>query len=508
MSIVPIPNLKSLTRTFQPTLAWAPIWVLLGLIGLCLGIKVGGILRLAFPAGCFLTGLWLYFRYPALYLGFTWWVWFLTPCLRRMVDLQAGWLDPNPIMLAPFLTTLITLFTLMRHFPHMYRRGGLPFLLVILAVGYGLLVGVINWSFIKPSVPLLNWLVPVLFGFHLFANWRHYPLYRRVIQRLFLWGVFVMGSYGIIQYLVAPAWDRLWLMNQDTQVFGIPEPLGIRVFSTMNSTQPFACVMAAGLILLLSDRDRTKFLAAGVGYLSFLLTLARSAWLGWFVSLIFFVPSLKRRLQLRLVLTILVMTILVLPLTAVDPFATVINSRLQSLFNIGHDVSFNARSAGYSQALGMVLNEFIGQGLGGTIISEYLGANDSGILSLLFLLGWFGTLPYLTGLGLLLLSLIRPMEAGDDPFAAAARAIALGTFAQIGLNESMLGVFGMVLWGFLGMALSAQRYYYWQQRYQLLDDAAELGALLNASVICPHPQPFSLGRREREILFPRPLGEG
>ncbi|MCY7320472.1 MAG: hypothetical protein LH660_01375 [Phormidesmis sp. CAN_BIN36] len=24
----------------------------------------------------------------------------------------------------------------------------------------------------------------------------------------------------------------------------------------------------------------------------------------------------------------------------------------------------------------------------------------------------------------------------------------------------------------------------------------------------PHPQPFSLGRREPKILFPRPLGEG
>ena len=33
-------------------------------------------------------------------------------------------------------------------------------------------------------------------------------------------------------------------------------------------------------------------------------------------------------------------------------------------------------------------------------------------------------------------------------------------------------------------------------------------ALLNTSMNCPHPQPFSLGRRELEFLFPLPKSEG
>jgi|GEM_PF-1567026 len=33
-------------------------------------------------------------------------------------------------------------------------------------------------------------------------------------------------------------------------------------------------------------------------------------------------------------------------------------------------------------------------------------------------------------------------------------------------------------------------------------------ALLNPNMNCPHPQPFSLGRREPEALFPLHLGEG
>ena len=36
----------------------------------------------------------------------------------------------------------------------------------------------------------------------------------------------------------------------------------------------------------------------------------------------------------------------------------------------------------------------------------------------------------------------------------------------------------------------------------------EFLSLLNWRMICPHPQPFSLGRREPELLFPLPRGSG
>lgn len=467
MTVQSLPHLKPLPLTLKPVLAWAAILGVIGLVLLGLLVKAGAVVRLVYPLTCFLTAILLYFRYPVLYVGFNWWVWFVTPFVRRVVDLQSGWLDPNPTMLAPFLTILVTAVTCVQCLPKLGSRGGLPFLLAIVAVLYGLVVGLTEQAPLSLILPLLNWLTPILFGFHLFANWRNYPLYRQNTQRVFLWGVLVMGVYGVVQYLVAPAWDRFWLSNQGTEVFGIPEPLGIRVFSTMNSPQPFAYMLAAGLVLLFSGQGGMRFLAAGAGYLSLMLTLARSAWLGWAVSLLLFVPSLKQRLQIRLVLSLVVIAVLVLPLTAIDPFSEVINTRLQSLMNIGNDVSFNARSEGYSQALGLALTEWVGQGLGGGIISDSLGANDSGILTLLFVLGWFGTLPYLGGLVLLLLNATQTIGRGDDPFAAASRAIALGAFVQIGLNESMLGVFGIVLWGFLGLSLAAQRYYWQEQQLSL-----------------------------------------
>ena len=445
---------------FRPALAWVGILGLVLITGLGILAGAGGILRLLFPLGATIVGGLLYVRYPLLYVGFTWWIWFLTPLVRRLIDQQGGWQDPSIVLLAPPLVTLISAITLLRHLPNAHRQEGLPFILCLASIVYGLLIGLIQNSVAGTLVALLNWLPPVLFSFHLFINWQEYLAYRQTIQRSFLWGVLVMGAYGVWQYLTAPDWDRFWLTNAvDTDVFGHPEPLGIRVWSTMNSPQPFAAVMMAGLILLLSNRGSLKFAATGVGYLSFLLTLARSGWLSWLAALLIYFPSLKSHLQVRLLATLMIMALVVVPLVSIEPIASEIAPRLESLSNTQEDGSYQARLDGYNQLLGEALGEGVGRGLGTVVESDRLGSQDSGILTLLFSLGWIGTLPYITGIFLIFFKLFQAAETGLDTFASAARAIAFGIFAQMGLNVAMVGVVGMVLWGFLGIGLAASRYY-------------------------------------------------
>lgn len=463
-------NSSSPTKGFhlallQPALAWIAILGLVFFSALCILVHAGGILRWAFPLGTFAVGVFLYLRYPILYLGFTWWIWFLTPWVRRLVDYQSGWVDPSPVLLAPPLVTLVTFATFVRYLPKSYYQGSLPFILCSVGVFYGFLSGLIQNSNRDALLSLLEWLTPILFGFHLFVNWRDYPSYRQNTQRVFLWGVLVMGTYGICQYLVAPEWDRFWLNNAvlASPTFGTPEPLGIRVWSTMNSPQPFACVMMAGLLLLFSTQGNLRFPAAGAGYLAFLLSSARSAWLSWLVALLVFMPSLKARLQMRLIISIMVAAVFVLPLANIEPFSTAITPRLESLSNVKKDSSYNARSEGYSELLSLALSEPLGKGLGSTVSSDSIGSRDSGILSMLFSLGWFGTIPYLGGIILLFFKLFQGSEGRVDSFASATRAIAVGTFAQIGLNVVMVGVNGIVLWGFLGMSMAAHKYY-WHQK--------------------------------------------
>ena len=447
------------SRLFYPAPAWIAILSLVLFSALCLVVHAGGVLRYAFPAGSLAIAAFLYWRYPLLYVGFTWWIWFLAAFVRRLVDVQAGWADPNPVLLAPFFVTIVSLITFAKELPKAIKGSGLPFALCIMGVIYGFLVGLINSPPQTVIVPLLNWLTPVAFGYHLYANWRIYPDLRQLLQRVFMWGVLVMGAYGVVQFLIAPGWDRFWLQNQATLVFGTPNPLGNRVFSTMQSPQPFACVMVAGLFLLLASQSSLRFPASGLGYLSLLLSLARSAWLSWIVALVVFLPSLKPKLQIQLILTLLVMMIVVLPLTTIDPFASVISARVQTLFSGQNDVSYAERSQGYSTVLTNAVTNIPGLGMGFVLKDDSIGSNDSGILTLLLTLGWLGLLPYLGGLLLLIVSLIQSHEAMSDPFMSAARAIAIATFSQIGLNNVMLSSFGMVLWSFIGIAIAARQYY-------------------------------------------------
>lgn len=456
------PNKRDFHIGLQPAQAWIAILGLVLVSALCILVHAGSILRLAFPLGAFTVGIFLYLRYPILYLGFTWWIWFLTPWLRRLVDYQSGWTEPSPILLAPHLVTLVTFATFVRHLPKSYRQGSLPFVMGCISVFYGFLVGLIKNPFTGVVPELLNWLTPVLFGFHLFVNWRDYPRYRQNFQRAFFWGVLVMGAYGVLQFVVAPGWDKYWMANAPITSIGIPEPFKIRVFSTMNAPGPFGVVMMAGLLLLFNSQGALRFPTAGFGYLTFLLSLSRAGWLGWFVGLLTFITSIKARLQMRLIVTILVMGMCVLPLTNMEPFSEVIHSRLQSLSNPHNDVSYNARAEGYNQALGEAFSDVIGKGLGSVDDrkNKYsIGVHDSTILEIFFSLGWIGSMPYLTGLVLLLAKLLQLSELRFDPFAIAARAICLGCFVQFGLGSVILGVSGIVLWGFLGIVLAANRYY-------------------------------------------------
>lgn len=449
----------------QPAPAWLAILGFVLFSALCILAGATSILRFTFPLGAFAVAAFLYFRYPILYISFTWWIWFLSPMVARMVDFYSGW-DPQRLMLlTPFLVTLLTLCTLVRRLPSAYRQGGLPFILALTAVFYGFLVGLIKNAPLAVFRVMLDWLTPLLFSFHLFMHWRDYPKLSQNIQRTFLWGVLVTGVYGVVQYLIAPAWDGNWITQTEMITSGVPEPLGIRVFSTMHSHLPFAIAMMAGLVLLFSDRGPLRIPASIAGYLSFLLSAVRTAWGGWVVALLILLTSMKARLQRRLIVTILVMAVCIIPLATIEPFSEVISKRLESFSNIQNDSSANARADTYNQKLSAALSDLIGKGMGGTLAISQGGAlkavtiDDSGILDTFFTLGWLGALPYLGGIILIVFTLVQTPEMSADSFANAARAISISVIAQLSLGSTMVSLPGLILWSFASMGLAARNYY-------------------------------------------------
>ena len=75
----------------------------------------------------------------------------------------------------------------------------------------------------------------------------------------------------------------------------------------------------------------------------------------------------------------------------------------------------------------------MGNGIGGKYIVNDKGllqevTLDSGILDVFFTLGWFGAVPYFSGIAIALFNLLKSSEGRSDAFASAARAISLGIF--------------------------------------------------------------------------------
>ena len=89
----------------QPQLAWTAILGLYAVIFLLLVVGFGQLVILIYPLGSLAVGIFLYRRYPILYVGFTWWMWFLVGLIRRLIDYKCGYVTPWPLYLAPLLAT-------------------------------------------------------------------------------------------------------------------------------------------------------------------------------------------------------------------------------------------------------------------------------------------------------------------------------------------------------------------------------------------------------------------
>lgn len=456
---------KSFSFGLQPATAWTAILGLCLFSALLILAGAGKILNLAFPLGSFAVGAFLYFRYPILYNGFSWWMWFLVAFLRRLIDLQAGYTDPSPILLAPHLVMGLTLITLFKKLPSCYRQGGLPFIGGTIAVLYGFCIALINQSPMSAIISLLDWLIPVSYGFYLFVCWRDYPSYRQNLQNVFVWGALIMGAYGVYQYLVAPAWDMAWL-HSSNMITGNgyhdkarAGPMALRVFSTMHSPEPFGTVITAALLLLLSTKGLLQFPASAFGYLALLLTLMRSAWIGWFAGLVTLFASVKAQFQMRLIVIFLAIIMCTLPIVTMEQFSDNIGNRLGTLTNVEKDSSASGRQEAFQESIGPALANVTGQGISRE-------SYDSTLLVLLFHMGWMGTVPYLGSIILMSFTLFGSTESRRDPFLGITRAILASILARILVNNIAFGVSSVVLWGFFGIGMAGLKYH---QHHRILE---------------------------------------
>jgi hypothetical protein len=450
-------------------------------------MKAPHVLSIAFTPVATLVALYLYRYHPTLYLGYNWWVWVLACFARRLIEIKSGFIVASPILLAPYLVSLPTGFTLLFHAPKLLRRPLIPFLLVLIALTYAYIVGIISTGFPAASYGLLVWLTPVLLGFHIAVQWDIYPAIRTVMRRVIVTTVLFMGVYGVYQFVRPFAWDVFWMYAAKMYVIGIPQPMMFRVFSTMNSPAPFAVVMMASLLVVLSQRSTISWIALGAGATSLLLTTVRTSWLAWGIGFLIFAWFVPWRSISRIVIPLVGLGTIVVGVTAFTPLGDTIMTRFQTFGTLHDDVSLHERMNFYADISNRVLNTPQGVGMGGTGAASLMSQGtavlsfDSGVLDIVFSLGWFGALVFVLGLLGLVKFALSTREVKGDYFDLALRAGALATLSILPSFNSLGGADGIVFWGFLGLCISRQ---FWvedlreedeyQERLMVLRAAAEM----------------------------------
>jgi hypothetical protein len=418
----------------------------------------GQLVRIALPAMAMLVALALQASRPVLYVQYSLWVWFLTPLVRRIVDWRFDYAEPNFILLAPLLVSSVAGLALVSPGRRSNARVPVAFALCGSAILYGFIVGLVLHPSAETVYGLVNWLCPLLFGLYVYLDWQRYDEYRAAITKTFLWGVLILGFYGTYQFFFPPAWDTFWLTNVQYQApnpsFGLPEALAIRVWSTLNAPGPFANTMMVGLFLLFIIRSPLKLPAAVGGYLSFLLSGVRTAWLSWIIGFALVLKNAQPRVVVRVFVSVILLLVCLVPLVGDPRVASVVGDRAKTLTDLGHDESFGGRMDMYRTLVSDAIDSPFGHGLSNMTMTRQGMAIDSGFLAIFFSLGWLGTT--LFGIGILSLFVAQQrIPEKSDQFAAISRTIMIAMLAQLIAGNIFNGINGAIFWIFVGMNLSA-----------------------------------------------------
>jgi hypothetical protein len=210
--------------------------------------------------------------------------------------------------------------------------------------------------------------------------------------------------------------------------------------------------MMAALLVICVLRSSWKLPAVVAGYLSLLLSLVRTTWLSWMIGLFVLLKKSQPRVIVGVLALLILMGACLLPFANDPRLASVLGDRAKTLSDLGHDESFGARLDMYRVLALDVSDHPFGYGVSNKTTSQDM-AIDSGILSMLFSLGWLGSLLFGAGA----LSLLMKDGADwrqSDPFLVVCRAVIIALFAQLIGGNIFIGINGALFWLFSGASLA------------------------------------------------------
>ncbi|MBV9915043.1 MAG: hypothetical protein JO153_00970, partial [Solirubrobacterales bacterium] len=195
-------------------------------------------------------------------------LWLLAPMFRRLFDLLTGYVNADPLALAPVLATagVAGLELLRGDLPPRVRR-----ILLLAGLGFtiGLPLGMLHpLSGLYTFAAYLAGLSAAVIGFHDVPSSR-----RSAMRRVLIVGLIPIAVYGVWQRVVGlPVWDQSWLNSVDFSSIGTGDGVHVRVFASLNAPGTLAPLLGVALLCYLTVRRSRS--GAALGALALAVALA------------------------------------------------------------------------------------------------------------------------------------------------------------------------------------------------------------------------------------------
>jgi hypothetical protein len=387
--------------------------------------------------------------------------WLIAPGLRRVLGLMTGYLESDPLSLAPFLaTSAVAGLELLRfHVPTVIRR-----ILLAAAGGFalGLPVGLVagTSSGMYAFVAYLAGVSAAVLGVGERTSARDSTL-----RKVLLYGIPPVAAYAVYQHVVGlPAWDKEWVAASQFGSIGISEGEPIRSFASLNSPGTLASLLGLSLLMFLTVHRLRLITAVAlvVVCVAISFTFVRSAWVALIVAGVAHVIA-SRGASARVVFGFtLVIVMAAVALSPVSPTAHQVVERFKTVKNLGQDTSATERQATFSDTLPIAVRAPIGHGLGSAGEAtklqgdSLLRAPDNGYLALMYQVGPVGFLIVVGALGFVLAAAwngARSPGPGQD-LRLALFALVVYLLVTLAAGDEFYGSHGVVLWFIAGQVLA------------------------------------------------------
>lgn len=437
---------------------WAGLLATLLLPLASLWVPGGEIIRHAYPVVALACAAIWVDKAPGSFIAFASWLFMFTPLARRMIDLQTGYIDPNPVMLAPYLALIVCA-------PHGLayilsgRRHSATLLVICLAIAWSLGLGLVRGQTTGALFDALKWMSPLLFLAYVLSGNRSARIGPGLITTLALFTL-LAAVYALVQFALVPEWDAYWISmspigSSPIGIIGPAEPFELRVFGSMNSPHSLSSALAICVILLAAAPRSTFLLVAGLAFAAIAVTLQRSIAAELVVVLAMLACVAGRRIRGNiLVLALLGAAAALASLSYIEIDLTPIIERFSLGADLASDESFNARLAQYENLVIWLADQPEGRGFGWRSFGDGIFfILDSGLIDSFLSLGIVGGMAYLGGVAALLLAALRTGFAAGGLALAASFAFFFN-MGQLAFGFPLIGEHGFFTFLAAGLALA------------------------------------------------------